>query len=376
MKKFIVYFPYKLREQTSGSAVRPVKMLEAFKELAEKQGLEMITIYGESADRKQAFANLYNDVNPKDILFCYMENATIPIWLTDANHLPKKPLMDLTFLKYLKTNQIPLGVFYRDIYWKFDSLYKVKPVVKQIMISLFRIELALYKKYADVFYLPSLYMNEYVGVQNSEVTDLPPGGVNKLNEQPKTVSRPVTAIYVGGINPRYGVYDTLEAFKKLNEQSTKIKLTLVCRKEEFALYHELMQPYIEQEWLEIHHVYGEQLSPLYHKASFGIVPIKCDPYNDFAVAVKLFEYISYGLPVLATNCKAQVDIVEKSKLGIVVPDNSTGILGGLTKFADADVLEQYKDKVQSSLLTEHLWFHRAEKVFNTLTHLSAEEVHK
>jgi glycosyltransferase involved in cell wall biosynthesis len=372
MKKFIVYFPYKLRQEKSGSAVRPVKILQAFNELAEKNGLELISIHGDTTEREKAFSILYENVNPKDILFCYMENATIPIWLTEEDHLPRKPFMDIHFLKFLKKNHIPLGVFYRDIYWKFNDLYKVNSLIKPIMKTLFKYELALYKKYSSVFYLPSLYMNEYVGVKNSKLADLPPGGVNKLSLNKKNETELIQAIYVGGINPRYGIYETLEAFKLMNEHSTKIKLILVCRQEEFANYQEFMGPYINMDWLEIHHAYGEQLTPLYQKADFGIVPIKCDPYNDFAVAVKLFEYISYGLPVLATNCKAQVDIVEKGNLGIVVSDDTPGLLNGLNAYLDQDVRAQYKESVRKSLLNEHLWFHRAEKVFNTLTQQSGK----
>ncbi|MBO0961640.1 glycosyltransferase [Neobacillus sp. MM2021_6] len=372
MKKIIVYFPYKLRQQTSGSAVRPVKILEAFKELADNNGYEVIAINGESRDREQAISNLYMNVNPKEILFCYMENATIPIWLTDTDHLPRKPLIDVTFLKYLKKNNIPLGVFYRDIYWKFNSLYKVNPLIKPIMQTIFKIELSLYKKYSSIIYLPSLYMNDFVGVKPDMVTDLPPGGVNKLNYNKKTETNLVQAIYVGGINPRYGIYDTLEAFRLINQKSTKIKLIMVCRKEEFSTYSELMEPYSNMDWLEIHHAYGEQLTPLYHRADFGIVPIKCDTYNDFAVAVKLFEYISYGLPVLATNCKAQVNIIEKSKLGLVVPDNAPGIFEGLNTFLDPQIRDHYKENVRNALLMKHLWIHRAEKVFYTLTQKSGK----
>jgi glycosyltransferase involved in cell wall biosynthesis len=369
MKKFIVYFPYKLRQQTSGSAVRPVKILEAFQIFAEKHGFEMISIHGETNERKKAFEDLYKNENPEDFLFCYMENATIPIWLSDDDHLPRKPFIDLKFLKYLHKNNIPLGVFYRDIYWKFNSLYKVKPIIKQAMRFLFRIELAMYKKYSKIFYLPSIYMNKYVGEKDEKVTDLPPGGVDLLllGKKIKPETNISQAIYVGGINPRYGIYDTLKAFEELNQTKTKIKLILICRKEEFSTYQELMKPYLNKEWIEIHHAFGEQLLPFYERADFGIVPIKRDTYNDFAVAVKLFEYISYGLPVLATNCLAQTDIVEKSKLGIIVPDNSEDILNGLKEMSDLKCQEQYRENVKEALLNEHLWIHRVEKVYNTLT---------
>jgi glycosyltransferase involved in cell wall biosynthesis len=367
MKKIIVYFPYKLRDQTSGSSVRPVKILEAFNEVATQRNCELIEIHGETKERHTQFEKLYKEVNPNDILFCYMENATIPLVLSDSDHIPRKPLMDYQFIKYLNKNNIPLGVFYRDIYWKFDSLYKVKIGIKQAMRSLFKMELAMYKKYAHTFFLPSIYMNEYVGADSKNVTNLPPGGTNKLEFSKDSITKVPNAIYVGGINPRYGIYDTLEAFKKLNETETLATLTLICRKEDLTTYADLINPYKDFSWINIQNAFGEQLISYYSSADIGIVPIKRDFYNDFAVAVKLFEYISFGLPVIATNCTAQKDLVEKSELGVVVDDNADGILKGLKELLNPQIRKDYKERVTKALLEEHLWIHRAEKVFETLS---------
>lgn len=367
MKKIIVYFPYKLRAQTSGSSVRPVKILEAFKSVAHQRNCELIEIHGETKERHARIEKIYKEVNPEDVLFCYMENATIPLVLSDSDHIPRKPLMDYQFIRYLKKHNIPLGVFYRDIYWKFDSLYKVQPGIKQAMRFLFKTELAVYKKYSHTIFLPSTYMNEYVGADSRKVTDLPPGGTNKLEFSKDVISKIPNAIYVGGINPRYGIYDTLNAFKKLNEAETLVTLTLICRKEELSTYADLIKPYVGCNWLNLQNAFGDELISFYSNADFGIVPIKRDFYNDFAVAVKLFEYISFGLPVIATNCTAQKDLVQKSKLGVVVEDNADGILKGLKEFLDPQIREDYKSRVTKALLEEHLWIHRAEKVFNTLS---------
>lgn len=369
--KIIVYYPYKLREQTSGSAVRPVKMIEAFKELGNEKEIEIIEIHGESKERSKKLDELYNKVNPKEILLCYMENSTTPMWLTDSDHIPRRPFLDLRFLNYLKKNKIPLGLFYRDIYWKFEHLYSVNKWIKPFMIALFKIELFLFKKYANTIFLPSVFMNKYVQADEAKIKDLPPGGVNLLTRT-KIAHDTVNAIYVGGINPRYGIYETLAAFKELNLHNNRINLTLVCRKEEFAKFHDLMSPFIEEEWLNLHHAYGDALKPLYKNVDFGIVPIKKDTYNDFAIAVKMFEYISYGLPVLATNCDAQKAIVDRSHIGIVVEDTKEGILEGLINLTDEHLRQELKKRVANALLNEHLWVHRALSVYEKLLNKEGE----
>ncbi|MFC0272244.1 glycosyltransferase family 4 protein [Metabacillus herbersteinensis] len=367
MKKVIVYYPYSMRELTSGSAVRPRKMLEAFQELGVKESLEIIEIFGDSIQREKLLTQLYNEVNPTDILYCYMENATIPMWLTDKDHIPRKPFLEIKFFKYLKSHNIPLGIFYRDAYWKFNDLYTVRQGVKQGMQFLFKAELSLFKKYSDIYYLPSQYMNEYIQFPDERVVALPPGGIDFIRPDGPLLDEQPRAIYVGGIHPRYGVYEMLNAFQKLNKEETQITLTFVCRKEELAKFTHLMEPYINSSWIQLIHASGEELMPLYRKADFGIVPIKKDVYNDFAVAVKMFEYLSYGLPMIATNCNAQMDLVNDGNFGIIVESNEKSIYNALQEMLDPKKRDELKHHAILALKEKHLWYHRALTVHETLT---------
>ncbi|MCG1021556.1 glycosyltransferase [Sutcliffiella horikoshii] len=367
MKKIIVYFPYELKEQKSGSSVRPIKMIEAFRDFGKINHKEIIEIYGNSRERKLKLKKLYTQIDPNDIECCYTENATIPLWLTDRDHIPRNPFLDIGFYKYLQKNNIPLGLFYRDIYWKFDELYKVNSFVKPIMQSLFKFELAIYKKYVTCFYLPSIYMNEYLELHPVEI--LPPGGTDLTNFRQNPIDKEVAqAIYVGGIHPRYGVYEMLEAVQNINNSQMKVSLTLVCREREFHQFKELFAPYLNSGWLNLIHAHGEQLVPLYKNADFGIVPIKKDFYNDFAVAVKLFEYISYGLPVVATNCSAQKDLVEDGEFGVVVEDNAIGLEKGISEMLHYNKRQQYEKNAIESLKQKHLWLERTKTVYSSLMH--------
>lgn len=367
MKKIIVYYPFKIREQKSASAVRPTKMLEAFHEFGSQKGIEIIEIIGTSTERKKLVNDLYKNNDPKEIICCYMESQTIPIWLTDPDHIPRNPFLDVEFFKYLKKNHIPLGIFYRDIYWKFEKLLKVKSMVRNVMRQLFKLELKMYKKYATKFFLPSLMMNYYVKADPEKVVPLPPGGVFRQEYISNSNAHIVTGVYVGGISPRYGIYEVLEAFKQININQLKMKLLLVCRKEELEQYKDLMKAYLDEPWLELIHAFGDQLIPIYERGNFGIVPIKENTYNDFAVAVKLFEYMTYSLPILATNCEAQKAIVEEDDLGIIVEDNASSIEAGLLNMLDETKRNTYKDNVQSAIRKKHQWIHRAEKVVEVLT---------
>ncbi len=47
------------------------------------------------------------------------------------------------------------------------------------------------------------------------------------------------------------------------------------------------------------------------EAHVGICPILRNPHHDTTYANKVFQYLAYGLPILVSDCPAQVAVVEK-----------------------------------------------------------------
>lgn len=368
MNKIIVYFPYPFRKQQSGSQVRPVKILEGFKQFGKNNNIEIICVSGESRERQEKINEIYRKIDPKSILFCYMENSTLPFWLTDFDHIPRRPLLDIKFFRYLKKHQVPFGIFYRDIYWKFDDEYPLRGIKKVIMQNIYRIEKKVYERYASHFFLPSLQMNKYTKFDPSRTYSLPPGGeVHSLSKTKKNNGDLLNVIYVGGISERYGLRTMLETLKIINRNITRANLLLVCRKNEYDEYKAIIEQYKQYEWLKIYHAFGEDLISIYQQSDVGIIPRQKTIYNDFAVPVKLFEYLSFGLPIIATNCDAQAEIISNNRLGIVTKPDSHSLAEGLKVLMDSGNLDYYRKNVQEYLINKGLWIHRVEKVFNILT---------
>lgn len=366
-KAILIYFPYAIGKPLSGSSVRPQRMVQAFMEFCAEHDIELIAIHGESQERESQLKQLQQQrPHGENILYAYMENATVPLWLTDPNHIPKKPRVDISILNYLKQNNVPLGIFYRDIYWKFPE-YKLAGVKRAAMKTIYQIELSLYKKYASHFFLPSLPMNEYTKFQEDKVTALPPGGVDNLNlrSTDKSEDQPLNAIYVGGLSESYGIAEMLKAFDEV-AQHDPISLQMICRETEYEK-HELLQEYHKtRQWLKVNHASGEELAAYYQQADFAMLPLKRTVYNDFAVAVKLFEYMSYGLPVVATDCLAQAKIIQESGNGVTVPDHSEGLVRGIESMQEPQALAKYEENAKESLLQSNLWIHRVERVHDVM----------
>lgn len=364
MEKFLVYYPFPIaKNPNSGSKIRPIRMIESFKEYGEKNKIEIITISGESSERKKQINHFLKNTNLQDVNGCYVENQTIPFWLTNDNHLPTHPFMDRNFFKTLRQHGIPIGLFYRDVYWKFDDILLNQNFKTKVMKYLYEREEAIYNKYVDVLFLPSMEMDKHVNIANKTV-ELPPGGPMHKEDLKNRKHKELKAIYVGGISERYGVRLLLESIHLVNKQ-IRLPLTLVCREHELIQLPDELKNLIEADFIHVIHASGDQLLPHYQDASFGIIPILRGQYNDFAIPVKLFEYLSNQLPVVATNLPAQSRIIRNDKLGIVSNDNPTEFSNALLSMCEN--YSELREIAYKHFIEKHTWLQRATTVIETLS---------
>ena len=70
-------------------------------------------------------------------------------------------------------------------------------------------------------------------------------------------------------------------------------------------------------------------SAFLEKTHIGICPILRNPHHDTTYANKVFQYLAYGLPILVSDCPAQVAVVEQWSCGGVHE------AGSADSFADA-----------------------------------------
>ena len=173
-------------------------------------------------------------------------------------------------------------------------------------------------------------------------------------------------IYVGEVIGHYDSPLLLDSCQLLHRQDNSFRLILVCREDEWA---QVEHPCKNAEWLEVHHASGKELESLYRRASVAFVmPKKEIPYNEFAVSVKVFEYISYGLPVVAINSKALSDIVTSEQIGLVVGPDVDEVCSAVNEILSSDsTYQQYLNAVKKSLWERNLWKHRVNTIISDLT---------
>jgi glycosyltransferase involved in cell wall biosynthesis len=89
------------------------------------------------------------------------------------------------------------------------------------------------------------------------------------------------------------------------------------------------------QWLRVEHGAAEEIHALLPEVLATIQPRHRSPYNDLAVPIKVMEYLSYGRPLIVTDCTEQARIVRDADAGIVVDDEVEAFADGLRRLATA-----------------------------------------
>ncbi len=85
---------------------------------------------------------------------------------------------------------------------------------------------------------------------------------------------------------------------------------------------------------------------IYAEADVGILPMKRDFYMDFAVHVKMFEYMGYGLPVISTDCVETKRMIDRYECGLTCKDDPQSLADAIARFySDPEKIEEYRNNV-------------------------------
>ena len=345
----ILYINYvDFNNVSSGSSVRPKKIYESFKSL----GYEVTMLTGIQNKRKERWKNTWNffkKIRKNQYDLCYVESPSGPIF-NFCDHL---------ILFYIsKVKKVPIGFFYRDAYWKFGELGDISAIKKFVINLMHRFDWLVFKMTCDKMYFPSETMAELFKFKNKEA--FPPGSTVLCNEI-KEFKNFNNCIYVGGVSERYGTEILLKAFDLVNNKyNKKVNLTLICRQE-----IDIIKKYKSSSWLNINTgISGdEMLKPFYERADLAIIPFKRDIYMDFAIPIKLFEYLANQMPIVATDCIELSKFIKNNNIGIVTEDNPESLAQGIIKFYG--LKEEEKNNLYKNLnrtISMNTWRERGKKV--------------
>jgi len=361
----IFHLPFKLVvDVPSGSVLRPLKMIQAFRNI----GYDVDMIMGTGQERKELIAKIKARIRqgiPYD--FLYSESSNLPTLLTEDNRVPSYPLMDFDFFRYCRSYKIKIGLFYRDIYWKFRAFRKNVPLVKMLLAyPFYEYDICRYKQLVNILYLPSLPMANYIHY-SGRLDALPPGigascgkDIDDIPDHPESALQ-LNIFYVGGLKDFYKSERLFETVGR----NDNLTLTFCCREEEWAEDRKKYMQY-ENPRIRVIHKSGRDLIPHYKVADICSLFLEPTEYRAFAMPFKLFEYLGFRKPVIATSGTAAGDFVKRNDVGWHI-DYSVGslelCLRGIAN--DKDILAQKRENIDR-ILPAHTWEARAEKVARDL----------
>ncbi|NBH35825.1 glycosyltransferase [Clostridiaceae bacterium] len=365
MKKCIFHIPIALDPNAlSASGIRPMKMLQAFREI----GYEVAEVSGDAKSRKKAIreikANIKKGVHYD---FLYSESSTTPTILTEKHHFPTHPFLDFSFFEFCRKNHIKIGLFYRDIYWKFDTYKKALPAWKAFLaIYCYKYDLKKYEQLLNKLYLPSLKLYSYIKIENLDfIADvLPPGCQNQLREQMNEDrirnfdEKPLVIFYVGGLGECYDISELMAAVSKIKQ----CKMIICCRKNEWEKEKDSLKKYIVNGNIEIIHKNNQELEPYYEQADICCLLFRPYVYRELAIPFKAFEYLGHLKPVLVSKKTLISEFVDQYKIGWSMEYSTDVIYRKLSEIIENPDLLQEKKRNCIKAREENTWCKRAEKV--------------
>jgi len=339
-------------------------MLQAFKEL----GYQVDLIAGYARERKAAINQVKQNVkNGVKYEFVYAESSTMPTTLTERHHFPLYPFMDWFFFAFCKKNNIAIGLFYRDIYWLFEGygvgLSSVEVAVAKIA---YRFDIWVYSRTIKKLYLPSLKMGPYVsGIDANIMASLPPGYVSQVG--PSSSRLDVNAdgklklFYVGGMSNHYQLHKLFHVVRDMPQ----VMLTICTRQSEWRAvqggYPDLTPN------IQIVHETGQKMEAHLKACDIAVLFVKPQEYWEFAAPVKLYEYIGFNKPVLATEGTLAGDFVHTNQVGWTIPYDETALRDLLSRLVEAPTEVSQRRRDMGAMAGRHSWQARARQVIKDLT---------
>ncbi len=365
MRRCIFHYPGEIEDNPKvGSSVRPKMMLAAFRQM----GYDVDEVTGNGKERKKKIGMIKKNIDSGiKYDFIYSESRNVPTLLTEESHVPLYPLMDFRFFNICRKKNIKIGLFYRDMHWKFD-LFKESVALhkRMILVPMFKYDLKKYKKLVDVLYIPTNLLERYLP-NGFILKELPPGGnlhedILKEKEGKKYNIDKLKIFYVGGVDGLYDMRTLFQAVKK-NE---KVSLIVCTPKEQWEKAKENYRSLLCNR-IKVVHKKNNELDSYYKWADVVSVCFEKNKYTELATPIKAFEAISYGVPIIASKNTAISKKIKEENIGWVIDyslDTMSVLFNDLISDYD-DVKEKTTTIIKKAV--ENTWNKRAEQVIRELT---------
>jgi glycosyltransferase involved in cell wall biosynthesis len=280
------------------------------------------------------------------------------IYVETSTFLPAET--DLAFLALSRALGIPIVSYVRDAYQLFPEYYPRDTLKRRLGAAAFRPALRALGAVSTHLAFPTAGLAAAALGPDPGAVLMPPGA-------PPPVDVPRTAnanrvLYVGdGRSRAQGADRLVAAVEAARSAGVDLELDVVSRSGEAP-------PSPHPPWLRVHRAEGSAIHALLPSVVATAIPRPRNDYNDLALPIKLFEYLSYGRPLLVTDCVEQARVVTGADAGLVTRDDPGSIADGLVRLATAspEQIARWSSNAAEAARAAS-WEDRARSIVNLLT---------
>ena len=283
------------------------------------------------------------------------------IYVESSSFLPAET--DVAFLGLARALGVPVLTYVRDAYQLFPEEYPRTSWRRRLAAAAFRPAIRAMRTVSSRLAFPTAGLAEAVlGSDAPEAALLPPGS-------PPPVDVPLAAganrlLFVGDARlPAQGGDRLVAAVGRARDRGATVELTVVSRPSQEP-------PGPHPDWLRIERAEGEAIHELLKEIIATVIPRPIGSYNDFALPVKLFDYLSYGRPLIVTDCREQAQVVRASDAGIVTGDAVEEVARAIEHVASApaDRVAEWSSNAAAEARAAS-WSGRASRIVGLLAEL-------
>jgi len=212
------------------------------------------------------------------------------------------------------------------------------------------------------------FMQEYIienfSVDKSKITIVPPGGQilfdeNNISDK-NTISKKI--IYAGLVNPREHVDLFVKSIPYIQENFPNTEYIISEQGESANDIKKLctnlsIKPNFY--WFESR----DEARKLIQECFLGALPSKDDIGRKLGTPLKLLEYFSHGLPVVANDVSSWSKIIKDEKVGILTNDDPKDFADGFTYLLnDKTEYENFRKNIHSLIEKKFNWKHHTSNI--------------
>lgn len=174
-------------------------------------------------------------------------------------------------------------------------------------------------------------------------------------------------LYLGDTHLRRGLQTAISSVKILKEKIPNLKLVIVGKNTTDKILKEQVIDLGVEKYVDFEGWQSVNLFQSYILSShICISPLHRNLQHDVAYANKIFQYMSFGKPLLVSNATAQKELVEKQKSGLVHEEKNADDFAEkiLQLFKDEDLRFELGKNGKKFVRNEFCWEKTSKKLLN------------